>query len=232
MSWLETKYLYAGLLLFSLAYPLAQSFEKRLQYYKQWKGLFLGILLMMIIFIPWDIWFTKSQYWGFNANYFMGYTWFHLPIEEWLFFVIIPFACFFIFEVLAHFFPILKDFHIPKVVTISLGLIFIGISFIFRQQMYSFMVFSISGLILLYSSFYKTPLFSLFISTYLISFIPFFLINGILTGSLIQSPVVWYSDQVIFNIRLLSIPIEDSLYNFIMLYIVYKIYILSRNKTS
>ena len=87
MEFLETKYLYFILLAFSFAYPLAQSFEWRLTYYKKWRHLFLGILVMMLIFIPWDIWFTKISVWWFRSDYISGIKLFNLPLEECLFFI-------------------------------------------------------------------------------------------------------------------------------------------------
>jgi len=38
------KYLYLGVLLFAISYPLAQSFEHRIRYASQWKYLFPGML--------------------------------------------------------------------------------------------------------------------------------------------------------------------------------------------
>ena len=86
MDLLETKYLYLYLLLFSIAYPLAQSFEWRLRYHRQWKHLLPAIGIMATVFIPWDIWFTSQGVWWFNEKYTSGFKTLLLPIEEWLFF--------------------------------------------------------------------------------------------------------------------------------------------------
>jgi lycopene cyclase domain-containing protein len=47
--------------------------------------------------------------------------------------------------------------------------------------------------------------------------IPFSIINGILTGSFIDQPVVYYNDAENLGIRLGTIPIEDIGYAFSML---------------
>ena len=49
----------------------------------------------------------------------------------------------------------------------------------------------------------------------------FFPVNGILTGSGLPSPVVNYNTDEIFNIRLWTIPIEDTAYGFFDLYGIY-----------
>ena len=55
----------------SLSLPLLFSFHPKLQFYKKWKALFLSIFIMMLIFIPWDVIFTKNGIWGFNEAYFL-----------------------------------------------------------------------------------------------------------------------------------------------------------------
>ena len=47
---------------------------------------------------------------------------------------------------------------------------------------------------------------------------PLFNNLGILTGSIIREPVVWYNDLENLGIRLFTIPIEDIGYAFNMLF--------------
>jgi lycopene cyclase domain-containing protein len=90
------KYLYLGVLLFAISYPLAQSFERRIRYATQWKYLFPGMLGTAAFFIVWDIWFTNLGVWEFNPRYVLGWFFLDLPVEEWLFFLIVPFSSVFI----------------------------------------------------------------------------------------------------------------------------------------
>lgn len=47
--------------------------------------------------------------------------------------------------------------------------------------------------------------------------IPFFLVsNGLLTGSWIDEPIVWYNDLENMAQRIGTIPIEDSIYGFLL----------------
>ena len=47
--------------------------------------------------------------------------------------------------------------------------------------------------------------------------IPFFIVNGILTGSFIENEVVWYNNSENLGVRLFTIPIEDSIYAFTLI---------------
>ena len=47
--------------------------------------------------------------------------------------------------------------------------------------------------------------------------IPFFIVNGILTGSFIEDQVVWYNNDENLGIRIGTVPVEDSVYAFTMI---------------
>ena len=96
-------YLYLLINVFTLSIPVARSFDQRAPYYKLWKPLFLSITLVGAFFIVWDVIFTINGVWGFNDDYLVGFRIFHLPIEEWLFFVCVPYSSVFIYFVLNFF---------------------------------------------------------------------------------------------------------------------------------
>ena len=89
------NYLYLLLNVGSLIIPLIFSFHPKLNFYKHWKSFFVAILISSTIFIVWDIIFTINGVWGFNKEYLLGTDIANLPIEEWLFFLCIPYACIF-----------------------------------------------------------------------------------------------------------------------------------------
>ena len=62
-----------------------------------------------------------------------------------------------------------------------------------------------------------------FFATYLVVLIPFFIVNGMLTGTGIEDQVVWYSNAENMGLRMGTIPVEDTIYNLGMLLTVFGI---------
>jgi len=88
--------LYLYLDIFTLAAPLLLSFDKKVAFYKSWKYLFPAILIMAVFFIAKDVIFAAYGIWSFNDDYLIGFRLLGLHIEEWLFFIVVPYARVFI----------------------------------------------------------------------------------------------------------------------------------------
>ena len=89
---------YMMVLVFSGIVPFVLSFWPGLRFYRNWRGLFLSILLILFIFGAWDIFATWRGHWHFNPQGVGGIEIVNLPLEEVLFFVVIPFCCIFTWE--------------------------------------------------------------------------------------------------------------------------------------
>lgn len=213
-------YLYLFLNLGSLSIPFLFSFHPKLKFYKKWKSLFLGILMGMLIFIPWDIIFTINGFWGFNDHYLLGITIFNLPIEEWLFFICIPFACVFMHYALLFYFPkMVLSKGITKIISYGLILCLAILTLFNYDKWYPLVNFLITIAVILIVINKSPDLLRAYYPTFLVMLIPFFIVNGILTGSYIKDEVVWYNNLENLNIRLFTIPIEDSVYAFTLILI-------------
>ncbi len=205
--------LYAWLMLGSLLGPLALSFDKKVAFYKWWPALFVGIAVNMVLFILWDSWFTINNVWAFNEDYVWPVRWLHLPLEEWSFFIVVPYASIFIYACLKSYFSdkwwqkkvsYFNDFFI---VLCLLGIIF------FSDKTYTLVNLSIALILLLLHQFwFKTSYMGYFWFAYFVHLIPFFIVNGVLTGAVTPKPVVWYNPEEIIGLRIVSIPIEDTIY--------------------
>jgi lycopene cyclase domain-containing protein len=78
------------------------------------------------------------------------------------------------------------------------------------------------GIILLGIVYNKNPkIIGRFLPSFCIILIPFFIVNGVLTGSFIENEVVWYNNAENLNIRMFTIPVEDTIYALSMLLTVF-----------
>ena len=84
-------------------------------------------------------------------------------------------------------------------------------------KLYTNCCFLITIVILLWVLINKIELLQTFFISYLFILIPFFIINGILTGTYIIDEVVWYNNDHNMGIRLGTIPFEDIFYGFTLL---------------
>jgi lycopene cyclase domain-containing protein len=207
------QYYYLGLDLFTLSFPLLRSFEPKLQYWRKWPGLFTGIAVMGTVFLIWDAIFTANGVWGFNPRYLTGPRFFHLPIEEWLFFIVTPYSCVFIYEALRYYVrrDVLGRVARPLSMLLIATLLVVGVFHI--DRLYTAITFlSTAALLALHVFVLKSPYLGRFYLGYAVSLVPFFLMNGILTGWLLDEPIVWYNNAENLGIRLNTIPIEDTQY--------------------
>ena len=175
-------------------------------------------MLTMGVFIPWDVIFTINGVWGFNSDYFLGFEIFSLPLEEWLFFICIPFACVFTHYALLLYFPNLKLNKVAtKAISISLVLILFILALANYDKWYTLVNFSFAIPLTWLVYKYNPQLLQHFLLTFLVMLIPFFIVNGVLTGSWIDNQVVWYNDAENLGIRMGTIPAEDSIYAYSMI---------------
>lgn len=212
--------LYLLLNLGSIAIPLLYSFEKRMNFIKWWKEVFLSIIIVAIIFIVWDIIFTQQGIWGFNEKYLVGIHIFNLPLEEWLFFICIPYACIFTHYAFQYFFPQVRlSIKVTNSITLVILINLLVVILVNHDKAYTFYNYLFLIVLLLYSLVAKIEQLRVFYITFSIILIPFFIINGILTGSFIDEQVVWYNNDENLGIRIGTIPIEDMGYAFTMLFL-------------
>jgi lycopene cyclase domain-containing protein len=195
------------------------------EYYTKWKALFPALFIIGAVYIIWDVIFTRNGVWGFNSRYLVDLEVLNLPIEEWLFFIVVPFACIFIYEATLYYFKKRPFQKFARPFSIFLGISLIIIGLIFYQKIYTNITFIAAGIFLLYHVFFvKRDYLDRFYIGFLFSLIPFILVNGVLTGSFIEDQIVWYNNDENLGIRLFTIPIEDSIYLLLYLLSITTIY--------
>lgn len=213
------RYTYLFLNIISIIFPLLLSFDRKVHFYTHWWRLFPAMLVGATLFLIWDEWFTATSIWSFNPDYITGVYLGHLPIEEWMFFLCIPFSCLFIYECLKAYFP---DVQLnSKVITFMLIPLFLMLGIPNYHRMYTTITFTGAGImLLLHYILFKDKYLSHFYIMWLIHLIPLFLINGFLTGI----PVVMYDDFQNLGVRITTVPLEDAFYSMLLLLINITVY--------
>ena len=208
--------LYFSVLFFSFLFPFALSFDKKVAFYKSWKYLFPAISIVALLFIVWDFVFTHYGFWGFTDKYLNGIFLFNLPLEEVLFFIIIPYCCLLIYEVVKSYLPNLKFKQVTKYFSMFTVVSGVFLSLFFADNSYTFSACILSVLLTIFSFRYQLN-FPFFVLSFIISIIPFIVVNGILTGIVTPEPIVWYSESEIIGLRIFTIPLEDFYYSYSLL---------------
>lgn len=212
------NYTYLLVDLAALSIPLLFSFHPNIKLYKKWAFLWPAILLAAFPFVIWDSYFTQIGVWGFTPKYLLGSYILHLPVEELLFFVCIPYAClftYFCFRIfLGNNFKLRYENQITNIIlaiTILLGVIF-------HDRLYTFYTaVGLTAFLLLLKWVIKPKWLSLFYYSHMFLLIPFLIVNGVLTGTGLEQPVVWYNDAENMDFRFFTIPFEDVFYGMLML---------------
>jgi|WetSurMetagenome_2_1015567.scaffolds.fasta_scaffold85490_3 lycopene cyclase domain-containing protein len=81
-----------------LLFPLVLSFIMPLKLYARWRAMVLSMGLVCIPYWTWDAIVTARGHWSFNPSYVLGITFLGMPVEEWLFFIVITFVSIFTYE--------------------------------------------------------------------------------------------------------------------------------------
>ena len=219
------EYLILDLLI--LAFPLLATFHPRISYFRKLKAVFLSIAVVGAVFIPWDVVATARGHWSFNPSHLIGFSFLGLPIEEIMFFFVVPYSCLFIYESLCSFCSDSEVFF-KKGLYAGLGFIFLLASLASASMEYTSLVLFLSSFFLFYSAFrLERLLSSSFYWAYIFITLFLFIVFNFFLTSL---PVVIYGQGAILNIRFLTIPLEDFLYNYLMLSFYISAYLWAKGR--
>jgi lycopene cyclase domain-containing protein len=187
----------------------------------RWKDTILPILIPAIFFLIWDS-IVADSHWHFNENYILGIKFFNLPVEEILFFISVPFACLFTWEMIIRRTGEKEIMWINKIRIYLYLLIPIGIWIFISGKHYTGLATSFLGLSILLDRLLNTNLMlQRRFYFYLLLVLMFTLIfNGYLTWR----PVVTYSVQYQLDFRIFTIPIEDFVYGTALIFMNTLIY--------
>ena len=208
-------YTYILINFFTVIICFLASFDRRIQFDKLFGKFLLSSTIVAIPFIIWDIWFTARGVWWFNLNYTLGFKIAGLPIEEWLFFYCIPFACVFTYYCVEKFYTTDRADVLNNLIVFTAFIVLGVAGLLYHERIYTLLTVIVTICTLGYLHFIaKKEWIGRASFVYLILMPGFFAVNGILTGSLIPSPVVNYNPDDFLGIRMGTIPIEDAVYGY------------------
>lgn len=189
----------------------------------------LSISLTAMFFLIWDH-FATGLFWIFNEKYITGLKITNLPVEEILFFLTVPFAC-----LLLHVNLMKRKKPIPYNATIIYftlitASLFLALYCLSLNLLYSGSVLLALCVTLLTDGFIlKTRL--LFIKQYYIFLMMLFTLTFIFNYYLTARPVLIYNPEFNTNLRVLTIPVEDFIYSFILMLMTTSLYEYFKTKT-
>jgi len=206
--------------------PLLLSLNPRFRFDHHLKPLLFSIAVVGAIFIAWDSLVTWRGDWSFNTGFVYPIRCLNLPLEELLFFMVVPFSCLFLYRGLQKYLPP-KPISYPTTYNYLLALFFIGLAWIWQARVYTALVMLAVGLLfILQATYFKKTFEQLSYWIWLGMVTGLFLIfNYYLTAG----PIVIYNPEAILNLRLLTIPIEDLFYNYLLLTLYLDFYLLAKN---
>ena len=208
------KYAYLLINFLTIIFPVLLSFDKRVAFHKTWKFIWPGMAITGLVFLFWDVLFTIKGVWSFNSEYISGIRFFELPLEEILFFLTVPFSCIFIYACLNYYIK----WSIPENISkwISALLIFLSLLMVgfYPDRIYTVVTFSLLLVLLILLQYvFKSAWLKRFYMAYIVSLLPFYIVNGVLTAI----PIVLYNNAENMSKRVGTIPVEDHFYSMALL---------------
>lgn len=216
-----------------LAFPLLLSFDRRVAFYKSWPAFSVATLVTLAVFIPWDVAFATRGIWGFNPNYLIGVDILHLPLEEWLFFISIPYACTFTFACFKAYGRGPMPARVARTILTIVHVFLWTVPLVHWWITGTFHAYTCSafgfGIVLTGLCFMRKPWGTLgwFFRAFPALCVPFLIANGVLTGihfwkypvwntrpEGISDMIVWYNNDHNLGVRLMSVPLDDFVYAF------------------
>jgi len=86
-----------------LFFPFVFSFNKQSYISGQIRSAITAIAVVAPIWIIYDVWATSRGHWSFNDQFIVGPKFINLPLEEVLFFIVVPYSCLFVWTILRDF---------------------------------------------------------------------------------------------------------------------------------
>jgi lycopene cyclase domain-containing protein len=188
-----------------------------------------AIIFSGAIFTILNIRFSEAGIISFNYNYLVGKNILYLPIEEWLFLLVISLLSFAIYQQVKIKFDHFEKPNLFLAISLVFIVVFGLVAWFSRTKPVTFFIFFLLTIYLSYTIFrnrFKQHITKFYIAL-IISVIPFFLFKGILNSL----PVVLYNNEYNLGIQIYGVPVEDFGYFFLLMLINITIFEYLREKS-
>jgi lycopene cyclase domain-containing protein len=212
-SLMYMSYTYLLLDILTLSFPLAFSRSERFGFGRNWKYAWGAVLMTAIPFVLWDILFTHLGVWSFNPRFILKVYLWNLPLEEILFFISIPFACLFIYQQVRENRRLELSSMQASIFWGMLAIVLACLGLMNGDRIYTTSVCGLGALTSLLLAIFRPRYSGPLLAAVAIQYLPFLLVNGILTAL----PVVLYRTDALMGMHIGTIPLEDTVYSFVML---------------
>jgi lycopene cyclase domain-containing protein len=190
---------------------LVLSFVTNVKPHKHIRGLLAGYLFVSFPFMVWDVWATASGHWGFNEVYVTGPYVFDVPIEEFLFFITVPFAMVYVWGVVKKY---VTDHSMAGILPLLAFGITAGAAVWMLVHYWNngyTRSAAIAALVAVLFTAVSRVAYTWRFWTFQFLLLGLFLVfNSILT----MLPIIVYSPDAIIGFKIGDIPIEDFFFNF------------------
>jgi lycopene cyclase domain-containing protein len=204
-----------------LAGPIIFGSIKKFYFFNRWPKALVSAFIVGIPFIIWDSLVT-NKHWMFNTDYTLNLRLAHLPLEEWLFFLTVPSACIFTWEM------ILtrsngSQISFGKIIRYgAFGMPVVGFWLFAIGKEYTGLVFISISVAIFLDYYLKTDL--VFQKRFYLYLFFIFLFTLIFNGYLTWRPIVLYGESYQIGFRIFTIPVEDFGYGLSLLLMCTVIY--------
>lgn len=187
------------------------SFDQKVFFIGSIVPVLVATVVVGALYIAWDSWVVKLGDWEFNPEFTGHWRLLRLPAGEWLFFLSVPYATLFLFEVFGAYFGRDQILGLPRWLSFAVAGGLLGLAYFFRARHYSFLALTSSAAFLVAQGLWVPDFWKRLdaLLTMAASFGTFLLINGIYT----RLPTIHYNPKATWGMRVGTIPLEDFFYN-------------------
>jgi len=198
-----------------LSGPLLLGWLKPFYFLNRWPKVLASAVLVSIPYLVWDSLVT-GLHWEFNFHYTTGLVVLNLPIEEILFFITVPAACLFTWEMISRRMDEKPVSFMNRIRPLFYLLPVAGTILLIYGKQYTGLATFFLGLAVALDQVIKTNL--LLQKRFMFFFALSLLFTLVFNGYLTWRPVVVYNELYQLDLRIFTIPIEDFWYGFSMIY--------------